>query len=84
MAWMIWDNSQTDVDVKTDRFFIFVALADFADYWITGNNIWYRIPITYSDNSWFFIVPFSMNVLSVVCFIIYSNRQWRMATNGNQ
>lgn len=82
MCWMIWDNSQKPEDVKTDRFFIFIALADFADYWVTGNNIWYRIPLTFSNDSWFFIVPFSMNLVAVVCFIIYANWQWKV--NGKR
>lgn len=84
LLWMIWDNSQKDEDVKTDRFFIFIALADFADYWITGNNVWYRIPLTYSETGFYFIIPFSMNVLSVVCFIFYANWQWRINMNGKQ
>lgn len=75
---MIWDNSQTEADVKTDRFFIFIAVLDLADFFITGNNLWWSYQLTYSKDGFYFIVPFSMNVLSVVCFIIYSHRQWKM------
>jgi len=84
LVWMIWDNSQKEADIKTDRFFIFIALADFVDYWITGNNVWYKLPLTYSENSWFFILPFSMNVCSVVCFLLYANWQWRINMNGKR
>jgi len=83
LLWMVWDNSQRPHDIKTDRFFIFVGVADFADYWITGNNVWEFLPLTYSKDSWYFILPFSMNVVSVVCFIIYANWQWRIS-NGKQ
>lgn len=82
LAIMVWQNSQQDEDIKTDRFFVILCVADLLDYLVTGNNLWFKIPLTYSETSWFFIVPFSMNVFSVVCFIIYANRQWK--TNGSR
>lgn len=84
LAVMVWQNSGTERDIKTDRFFVLLCIVDFVDYLITGNNVWEKLPLTYSENSWFFILPLSMNVVSVVCFIIYANWQWRITTNGNR
>ena len=79
---MIWQNSQKVEDIKTDRFFVILCVLDLVDYLVTGNNVWEFIPLTHSKDSWYFILPLSMNVLTVACFLIYSNWQWRM--NGSQ
>lgn len=83
LAVMVWQNSQKPEDIKTDRFFVLLCMLDFVDYLVTGNNVWEKLPLTYSENSWFFILPFSMNVLMVLCFGLYSHRQWKIS-NGNQ
>ncbi len=83
LAVMVWQNSGTEQDIKTDRFFVVLCIADAIDYGVTGNNVWEFIPLTYSKDSWFFILPLSMNVVSVVCFIIYANWQWRIS-NGKR
>ena len=84
LAVMVWQNSGTEQDVKTDRFFVILCVLDLVDYLVTGNSIWDKLLLNSSENSWFFILPLSMNVVSVVCFLFYANWQWRITMNGKR
>jgi hypothetical protein len=84
LAVMVWQNSGTEQDIKTDRFFVLLCVVDLMDYVVTGNVVWEKLLLTSSKDSWFFILPLSMNVVSVVCFFIYANWQWRINMNGRR
>lgn len=84
IAIMVWQNSQKEQDIKTDRFFVILCMADFVDYVVSGNNVWWESPKLYFTEHWFFRVPISMNVLMVVCFLLYAIGQWRTTMNGRQ
>lgn len=84
LAVMVWKNDAADVDLKTDRFFVILCVLDFVDYLLTGNNVWWKSPKLQLSSDWFLVLPISMNLCSVVFFIIYANWQWRITTNGKQ
>lgn len=79
---VLWFYPQRPEDFKTDRFFLILALADLLDYILWGNNLWfYKVLIPH--NGGFGLLAFmSMNLVAVVCFGLYANRQWKM--NGRQ
>lgn len=53
---------------KTDRLFVILAVADFADYLITGNNLWARLDLIPAGDGFGFTLPLSMNSLTFVIF----------------
>jgi len=66
-------------DFKTDGLFVILAVLDFIDYLLVGNNIWISIHIPNIRP----LIPISMNTFSVTVFCWYACRQWRI-NNGYQ
>jgi hypothetical protein len=79
LALMVWLFPAKASDYKTDGLFVVLAVLDFGDYLLTGNNVWIGIPIFEGHKP---IFPVSMNMVSIVAFFLYANKQWRM--NGER
>ncbi len=67
----------SDRDIKTDRLFVALAVLDFLDYLLVGNNVWLSVPLPGKP-----ILPISMNTVSIVVFFLYARKQWRMNGYG--
>lgn len=74
---MMWLGSRAE-DFKTDRLFVILAGLDFADYLITGNNLWWSYTIIPHGEGFGWIIPFSMNTVSLAIFGLYVFRKWKM------
>jgi len=79
---MMWRGPKPE-DFKTDRFFVILAVMDFVDYVLWGNNLWIYKEIIPHGNGFGLLALLSMNLVSVVCFGIYAHLQWKIS-NGNQ
>lgn len=79
LALMVWLFPAKASDYKTDGLFVALAVLDFGDYLLTGNNVWLGIQLFDGYKAQF---PVSMNTVSIVAFFLYANKQWRM--NGSQ
>jgi hypothetical protein len=79
MALLVWRYPASAADFKTDGLFVALAVLDFGDYLLTGNNVWFGIQLLEGYKAQF---PVSMNTVSLVVFFLYANKQWRM--NGSQ
>jgi len=74
---MMWQGSVED-DVKTDRLFFILALLDFIDYLLWGNNLWFSFTLIPHGTGFGLIMPMSMNVVSLIVFGRHIFRRWRM------
>lgn len=81
LALMSWQGSRAE-DYKTDKFFVFLAVLDFLDYIVTGNNLWYSLTVIPHGDGFGLIVPVSMNVVGLIVFGFYAHEQWK--TNGER
>jgi hypothetical protein len=79
LALLAWRFPAMAADYKTDGLFVVLAILDFGDYLLTGNNVWFGIKLSDTYKAQF---PVSMNTISLAVFFLYANKQWRM--NGSQ
>ncbi len=62
MAILALEGSRT----LLDKLFIYLAIADIVDYFLTNNAIWYRLPLAQDIG-----LPVSINTLSLIIFGYY-------------
>jgi hypothetical protein len=74
---MMWMGARAD-DFKTDSVFVMLAVADFIDYILYGNNVWISITVIPHENGFGLILPISMNVFSLILFGLFAHREWKM------
>lgn len=72
---LMWLFPAHAADYKTDGMFVVLAVLDFVDYLVTGNSVWFSMPILSGHNP---IFPVSMNTISIAIFTIYAHGQWKM------
>lgn len=75
MALLLWRSPAMAIDYKTDGLFVVLAILDFGDYLLTGNDVWFGIGTKP-------MFPVSMNMFSIVVFTLYAHNQWKM--NGSR
>jgi len=79
---MMWQGPKPE-DFKTDRLFVILAVVDFIDYILWGNNLWIYKEIIPHGDGFGLLFLLSMNLCSVVVFLIYAIKQWKIS-NGKQ
>lgn len=79
LALLVWRYPAGAADFKTDGLFVALAVLDFGDYLLTGNDVWFGFIFIEGYKAQF---PVSMNTLSLLIFFLYANKQWRM--NGER
>lgn len=76
---LMWRSPALAADYKTDGLFVVLAILDFGDYLLTGNDVWFGFQYIEGYKAQF---PVSMNMVSLVWFFIYAHNQWKM--NGSR
>jgi len=75
LALLVWRFPAMAADFKTDGLFVALAVLDFGDYLLTGNDVWFGFNFIEGYKAQF---PVSMNTVSLLVFFLYANYQWRM------
>jgi|SRR5690242_8992186 len=73
---MMWQGTKPEY-FKTDRLFVILAVLDYVDYVLWGNNLWFYKEIIPHGEGFGLLFLVSMNLVSVVCFGIYAHFQWK-------
>jgi hypothetical protein len=78
---MMWRGSRSE-DYHTDKLFVVLAVLDFIDYLVMGNNMWWSFTLIPHAGGFGLVIPMSMNVLGLIVFGTYILAQWNHKTNG--
>jgi hypothetical protein len=78
---MMWAGSKVE-DYENDRLFVVLAVLDFIDYLVMGNNLWWSFTLIPYGTGFGLVIPMSMNVLSLIVFGLFILIQWNHKTNG--
>lgn len=78
---MMWAGTKVE-HYETDRLFVVLAVLDFIDYLVMGNNLWWSFTLVPYGTGFGLVIPMSMNVLSLITFGLFILLEWKQQANG--